>query len=192
MDLEIITVHEISQMEKDKYYMISLLRGILKSDTRASLYTTCRHLLEMRILRGFSGHNTRGWGVDIALSKEERWCDGLGVRALLPHSRSKWNEEAPKRKRMSEVSTRSLKAERWHDLRLLHSYICWLLMAVTWDLSWGFQLEHLHITFPCVLGCLLSSKGESFKRVKVGQKTYYVLWFSFIGQAVPLLLPSRC
>ena len=113
MDLEVITVHEISQMEKDKYYMISLLRGILKSDTRASLYTTCRHLLEMRILRGFSGHNTRGWGVDIALSKEERWCDGLGVRALLPHSRSKWNEEAPKRKRMSEVSTRSLKAERW-------------------------------------------------------------------------------
>ena len=62
--------------------------------------------------------------------------------------------------RMSEVSTRSLKAERWHDLRPLHSYICWLLMAVTWDLSWGFQLEHLHITFPCVLGCLLGSKGE--------------------------------
>ena len=82
--------------------------------------------------------------------------------------------------RMSEVSTRILQAERWHDLRLLCSYICWLLMAVSWDLSWGFQLEHLRIAFLCVLGWLLGSKDKSFKRVRLGQKMYYVLWFSFI------------
>ena len=28
MDLEIITLSEVSQTEKDKYYMISLIRGI--------------------------------------------------------------------------------------------------------------------------------------------------------------------
>ena len=40
MDLEIITVREISQMEKDKYYVISLLCGILESDTSELIYKT--------------------------------------------------------------------------------------------------------------------------------------------------------
>ena len=48
-------------------------------------------------------------------------------------------------------------------------------MAVSWDLSWGFQLEHLHIAFPCVLGWLLGSKGESFKSIRLRQEMYYVL-----------------
>ena len=38
MDLEIMTLHEISQMEKDKYYMISLSCGILKM-IQVSLFT---------------------------------------------------------------------------------------------------------------------------------------------------------
>ena len=38
MDLEIMTLREISQMEKDKYYMMSLLCGILKM-IQVSLFT---------------------------------------------------------------------------------------------------------------------------------------------------------
>ena len=33
MDLEIIILSEVSQTEKDKYHMISLICGILKDDT---------------------------------------------------------------------------------------------------------------------------------------------------------------
>ena len=40
MDLEIITLNEISQMEKDKYYMISLSCRILKNDTSELIYKT--------------------------------------------------------------------------------------------------------------------------------------------------------
>ena len=34
MDPEIIILSEVSQTEKDKYYMISLIYGILKNDTK--------------------------------------------------------------------------------------------------------------------------------------------------------------
>ena len=39
MDLDIITLSEVSQTKKDKYYMISLICGTLKSDTN-ELYKT--------------------------------------------------------------------------------------------------------------------------------------------------------
>ena len=42
MDLDIITLSEVSQTKKDKYYMISLICGTLKSDTN-ELYKTETH-----------------------------------------------------------------------------------------------------------------------------------------------------
>ena len=40
MDLAIILPSEVSQTEKDKYHMISLLCGILKQDTSEHIYKT--------------------------------------------------------------------------------------------------------------------------------------------------------
>ena len=40
MDLEVIILSEVSQTEKDKYYMISLICRILKSDTNELIYKT--------------------------------------------------------------------------------------------------------------------------------------------------------
>ena len=38
MDLEIILLSEVSQKEKDKYHVISLICGILKYDTNELIY----------------------------------------------------------------------------------------------------------------------------------------------------------
>ena len=38
MDLEIIMLSEVSQAEKDKYHMISLVCGILKNGTNELIY----------------------------------------------------------------------------------------------------------------------------------------------------------
>ena len=45
MDLEIIILSEISDTEKDKYYMISLIHGIKKKGIQMSLFAkqTQRH-----------------------------------------------------------------------------------------------------------------------------------------------------
>ena len=40
MDLEIIILSEVSQTEKDKYCMISLICGIQKDDTNELIYKT--------------------------------------------------------------------------------------------------------------------------------------------------------
>ena len=40
MDLEIIIVSEVNQTKKDKYHIISLICGILKSDTNELIYKT--------------------------------------------------------------------------------------------------------------------------------------------------------
>ena len=40
MHLDIITLSEVSQMEKDKYYMTSLLCRILNNDTNEFIYKT--------------------------------------------------------------------------------------------------------------------------------------------------------
>ena len=40
MDLEMIILSEVSQAEKDKYHMISLICGILKNDTNELVYKT--------------------------------------------------------------------------------------------------------------------------------------------------------
>ena len=40
MDLEIVILSEVSQTEKDKYHMISLIHGILKNDTNELIYKT--------------------------------------------------------------------------------------------------------------------------------------------------------
>ena len=40
MDLEIIILNEVSQAEKDKYHMISLICRILKNDTNELIYKT--------------------------------------------------------------------------------------------------------------------------------------------------------
>ena len=40
MDLEIIILSEVSQTEKDKYHMISLICGIQKNDTNELIYRT--------------------------------------------------------------------------------------------------------------------------------------------------------
>ena len=40
IDLEIIILSEASQIEKDKYHMISLICGILKNDTNELIYKT--------------------------------------------------------------------------------------------------------------------------------------------------------
>ena len=38
--LEIIILSEVSQTEKDKYYIISLIHGLLKKDTNELIYKT--------------------------------------------------------------------------------------------------------------------------------------------------------
>ena len=40
MDLEIIILSEVSQTEKDKYHMVSLISGIFKNDTNELIYKT--------------------------------------------------------------------------------------------------------------------------------------------------------
>ena len=40
MDLEIIILSEVSQTEKDKYYMILLVCGIKQNDTNELIYKT--------------------------------------------------------------------------------------------------------------------------------------------------------
>ena len=40
MDPEIIILSEVSQIEKDKYHMISLICRILKNDTNEIIYKT--------------------------------------------------------------------------------------------------------------------------------------------------------
>ena len=40
MDLELVILSEESQTEKDKYHMVSLLRGIFKNGTNELLYKT--------------------------------------------------------------------------------------------------------------------------------------------------------
>ena len=40
MDLEMIILSEVSQTEKDKYHIISLICGILKNDTNELIYKT--------------------------------------------------------------------------------------------------------------------------------------------------------
>ena len=40
MDLDIIILSEVSQMEKDKYYMTSLICRILNNDTNEFIYKT--------------------------------------------------------------------------------------------------------------------------------------------------------
>ena len=40
IDLEIVIFSEVSQPEKDKYHMISLMCGILKNDTNKLIYKT--------------------------------------------------------------------------------------------------------------------------------------------------------
>ena len=40
MDLEIIILSEVSQIEKDKYHMVSLICGILKNDVNELIYKT--------------------------------------------------------------------------------------------------------------------------------------------------------
>ena len=40
MHLEIIVLSEVSQTEKDKYHVISLICGILKNDTNELIYKT--------------------------------------------------------------------------------------------------------------------------------------------------------
>ena len=39
MDLEIAILSEVSQTQKDKYHMISLIRGILKKIVQMNLFT---------------------------------------------------------------------------------------------------------------------------------------------------------
>ena len=40
MELDIITLSEVSQTEKNKYYMILVICGILKKDTNEFIYKT--------------------------------------------------------------------------------------------------------------------------------------------------------
>ena len=40
MDLKIVILSEVRQTEKDKYHMISLIRGILKNGTNELIYKT--------------------------------------------------------------------------------------------------------------------------------------------------------
>ena len=40
MDLEIVILSEVSQSEKDKYHMITLIGGILKNGTNEPIYKT--------------------------------------------------------------------------------------------------------------------------------------------------------
>ena len=42
MDLEIVILSEISQTQKDKCHMISLIHGILKNATNELIYKTSR------------------------------------------------------------------------------------------------------------------------------------------------------
>ena len=35
----------------------------------------------------------------------------------------------------------------WSHPKLIHSQVCYLLLAVGWDLNWDGPLEHLHVAF---------------------------------------------
>ena len=35
----------------------------------------------------------------------------------------------------------------WSHPKLIHSQVCYLLLAVGWDLNWDCRLEHLHVAF---------------------------------------------
>ena len=53
MDPEIIILSEVSQTEKDKYHMISLIHGILKNDTNELIY---KQKLTHRLRKQSSGY----------------------------------------------------------------------------------------------------------------------------------------
>ena len=63
MDLEIITLSEVSHRDKDKYHMISLICGILKKKIQMNLFTkqkqTHRHRKQTQ---GYQ--RGKGWGQD--------------------------------------------------------------------------------------------------------------------------------
>ena len=58
MDLESIILSEVSQKEKDKYHMISLICGILKNNTDQLIYKTGTDLQaenKLRVNKGKRG-----------------------------------------------------------------------------------------------------------------------------------------
>ena len=58
MDLEGITLSEISQTDKDKYYMISLICGILKNGTNEPTYKT--EIESQKTNQGYQGGRDEG------------------------------------------------------------------------------------------------------------------------------------
>lgn len=47
-DLEIVILNEVSQTKKDKYYMIPLIHGILKNDTKKPIYKTEIRVIDVK------------------------------------------------------------------------------------------------------------------------------------------------
>ena len=66
MDLESIIVSEISQAEKDKYHMVSLIREISKNQTKPSSWTQ------------------RGdwWLLEVGGEGQEKWVSGITMYML--------------------------------------------------------------------------------------------------------------
>ena len=63
MDLVIIILSEGSQTEKDKYHMISLIYGIVKSDTDELVYKTETDFRHRGQIYGYQEQRTgRRWG----------------------------------------------------------------------------------------------------------------------------------
>ena len=61
MDLEIIILSEVSQKEKDKYHMISLISGI-QNMIQMNLFTKQKQLTDVEKLMITKGE--KGWGRD--------------------------------------------------------------------------------------------------------------------------------
>ena len=60
MDLEIIILSEVSQAEKDKYHLISLMWNLIKNDRKVLV---CRTETDSKILRSNLGLPKRNCGV---------------------------------------------------------------------------------------------------------------------------------
>ena len=65
MDLEIIILSEVSQTEKGKYHMTSLICGILKNNTNELIYKTERLTdLENKLMETYGYQRGRPGGIN--------------------------------------------------------------------------------------------------------------------------------
>lgn len=81
----------------------------------------------------------------------------------------------------------------WSPFEMIVLHVCWLMLAIGWELSESSQLWHLHVAFPCGLGFLevwwLCPMSEQSERTRKSWITF--LWPSLRSKVVSLLLGSQ-